>query len=118
MFGQPGTQERTRDNVPKWTAGVAVSYHPDPAGGMTPSAEVLNITIVSDQDPGASCPPGTPVGFDGLRIGISVPEQRERKDGAGTRVVGGKAFYSAAAIHPAPAANGARRPFAEAAKSE
>jgi hypothetical protein len=116
VFGEAGVQERTKgSNIPKWTAGVAVSYNPDPVTGMTSPAEVLNITIVSAEDPGASCPPGTPVSFDSLRVGISAPEQRERKDGNGSRVVGGKPFYSCVALRPAQPANGRR--FAEA-KSE
>jgi hypothetical protein len=102
VFGSPGVQERTKNtNLPKWTAGIAVSYHPDPVTGMTSPAEVLNVTIASADDPGVTCPPGTSVVPDGLRIGISAPEQRERKDGSGTRVTGGKPFYSAAAIKPA-----------------
>ena len=62
---------------------------------------------------GSSMPPRTQVTFDGLRAGVSAPEQRERKDGNGTRVVGGKLFYSARAIVPAASGNG-RRTFAEA----
>ena len=104
VFGQAGVQERTKGDNPllKWTLGLAVSYRPDPVTGMTSPAEVLNITIVSAEDPGRSCPPGTPVVVDGLRVGISAPEQRERKDGNGTRVTGGKPFYSAVAVKPAP----------------
>lgn len=103
VYGQPGVQERTKDtNLPKWTVGVAVSYAPD-IYGMTAPSEVLNISVIAADDPGSACPPGTPVTFDTLRVGVSVPEQRERKDGNGTRVTGGKMFYSAAAIKPVPA---------------
>ena len=99
IFGQPGTQDVNRDGLKKWQAQVAVSYHPDPNGIVSP-AEVLAISLLGD-DPGVGCPPGTQVTFDGLRAGVSSPEQRERKDGQGTRVVGGKLFYSAKAIKPA-----------------
>lgn len=98
VFGQPGTQDVNRDGLKKWTAQVAVSYLPEPSG-MTNPAEVLSVSLLGD-DPGVSCPPGTPVTFDQLRAGASAPEQRERKDGNGTRVIGGKLFYSAKALKP------------------
>lgn len=101
VFGQPGVQEKTRDGVPKWTVGVAVSYAPD-AYGMTSPSEVLNITVVSDQDPGVSCPAGTAVTFDQLRAGASAPEQKQRADGS-TRVAGGRLYWSARAVLPAAA---------------
>lgn len=98
IFGQPGTQDVNRDGLKKWTAQVAVSYVPD-ANGIVSPAEVLAISLLGD-DPGIGCPPGTQVTFDQLRAGVSAPEQRERKDGNGTRVVGGKLFYSCAALRP------------------
>jgi hypothetical protein len=100
VFGQQGVQERTKDGLPRWTVGVAVSYAPD-AYGITAPSEVLNIGVVSAEDPGLTVPPGTAVTFDGLRVGASAPEQRERKDGSGMRVVGGRMFWSAASIRPA-----------------
>ena len=89
----------TNSGEKKWSAQVAVSYAADQYGIVSP-AEVLSVSIVGE-DPGVACPPGTQVQFDGLRAGVSAPEQRERKDGNGTRVVGGKLFYSAKAIKPA-----------------
>jgi len=103
VFGQNGVQETTRDGEKKWVASVAISYTPDYNGIVSP-AEVLNVGIVGE-DPGIACPPGTSVMFDMLRQGVSAPEQRERKDGNGTRVTGGKPFYTARAIKPAAAAN-------------
>jgi hypothetical protein len=100
VFGQQGVQDRTKDGLLKWTVGVAVSYAPD-AYGITAAAEVLNIGVVSADDPGLSVPAGTPVQFDQLRVGASAPEQRERKDGSGMRVVGGRMFWSARAVIPA-----------------
>jgi hypothetical protein len=101
VFGQAGRQDVTASGEKKWQAQVAVSYHPDPNGIVNP-AEVIAVSMVGE-DPGPACPPGTAVTFDQLRAGVSAPEQRERKDGNGTRVVGGKLFYSAKAIKPAPA---------------
>ncbi len=98
-FGETGVQEITKNGEKKWTAQVAVGYAADQYG-ITSPAEVLNVGIVGE-DPGITCPPGTPVTFDGLRAGVSSPEQRERKDGNGMRVVGGRLFYSAKAIKPA-----------------
>jgi hypothetical protein len=96
VFGQPGTQDRTAQGLPRWTCGVAVSYHADAASGITPPSEVLNITVNAAEDPGTSCPAGTPVAFEGLRAGVSAPEARQ--DG---RIRGGRLFWSATAIRPA-----------------
>ena len=101
VFGQPGRQDVNANGEKKWSVQVAVSYHADPNGIVSP-AEVIAVSLIGD-DPGTSCPPGTPVTFDSLRAGVSAPEQRERRDGNGTRVVGGKLFYSAKAIKPATA---------------
>jgi hypothetical protein len=98
VFGSD-RQDVTAGGEKKWQAQVAVSYAPDQYGIVSP-AEVLPVSIAGE-DPGVACPPGTPVTFDGLRAGVSSPEQRERKDGNGMRVVGGKLFYSAKGIKPA-----------------
>jgi hypothetical protein len=100
VYGKPGEQERNAAGIPKWTAGIAVSYHADPNGGMTAPSEVLNVTIASADDPGASCPPGTAVTLDQLRCGVSAPEQRTRSDGS-TRVSGGRLYWSCTAVKPA-----------------
>jgi hypothetical protein len=99
VFGEPGTQEKTKDGTPKWTVGVAVSYAADP-NGITAASEVLNITVVSADNPGTACPAGTAVQFDQLRVGTSAPEQKQRADGS-TRVSGGRMYWSAAAVKPA-----------------
>lgn len=99
---QTDQQEVTTNGEKKWTASVAVSYVVDPNGIQSP-AEVLNISVAGE-DPGVSCPPGTSVTFEQLRVGVSGVEQRERKDGSGMRVVGGKMFASAKAIKAATAA--------------
>jgi len=95
VFGQPGTQDRTAAGLPKWSAAVAVSYAPD-ANGMTAPAEVLTVSIASNEDPGTSCLPGTAVTFDQLRAGLNPPEKRDN----GT-IRGGRLWYSAAGIRPA-----------------
>ena len=105
-------QDQTKDGLLKWTVGVAVSYAPDAYGIIAPS-EVLNIGVASAADPGLSVPPGTAVVFDQLRVGVSAPEQRERRDGTGYRVVGGKLYWSARAVTPAVSSNGWRGKKAE-----
>ncbi len=94
------TQQVTRDGERKWTVQAAVSYAPE--FGMKPVAEVIEVTVTGD-DPSAAIAPGTPVEFSKLRVGVSVPEQRQRQDG-GSRVVGGKLYWMAAGVRPA--ANG------------
>lgn len=98
IFGQPGTQDVNAQGEKKWSAQVAVSYAAD-ANGIVSPAEVLNISLVGE-DPGITCPPGTQVTFDTLRAGVSAPEQRERKDGNGMRLVGGRLFYSCKTLRP------------------
>jgi hypothetical protein len=98
-FGSSEDQDVTRDGEPKWTVQAAVSYAPQ--FGMKPVAEVIEVTITG-ADPSADVPPGTPVEFNRLQVGVSAPEQRERKEG-GTRVVGGKLYWMAAGVRPAGA---------------
>ena len=98
-FGEPGVHEVTKNGEKKWVAQVAVGYVAD-LNGITSPPEVISVGIIGE-DPGVACPPGTPVTFEQLRVGVSAPEQRERKDGNGMRVVGGKMFASAKAIKPA-----------------
>lgn len=104
---QTEDQEVNAAGERKWYAQVAVSYQPD-ANLIISPAEVLSVSIAGE-DPGITCPPGTQVTFDQLRAGVSGVEQRERKDGNGTRVVGGKLFYSAKALKPAQSWSGSGR---------
>jgi hypothetical protein len=95
VFGQPGVQDKNSAGVLKWQAAVAVSYVPDPAGGMTAQSEVLQITITSNTDPGANCPLGTQVTLDQLRVGLSPPEKRDNGS-----IRGGRLWFSAAGLRP------------------
>src|SRR5258708_17851058 len=57
----------------KWDVQVAVTYHAEP--GMKPVSEVIGVTVTGPgTDPCASIPPGSPIVFDRMRVGFSVPE--------------------------------------------
>jgi hypothetical protein len=86
------------NGVPKWTVGLAVTTVP--VGGMPAASEVINVTIVSAVNPCENLTPGAQVQVEGFRVGISAPEQRPGRDG-GSRVVGGKPFFSCLAVKPA-----------------
>jgi hypothetical protein len=90
-------QDVSRDGEKKWIVQAAVTYVPQ--FGMKPVAEVIEVTVTGE-DPSGSIPPGTPVDFQRLQVGLSAPEQRERKEG-GTRIVGGKLWFTAAGVRPA-----------------
>jgi hypothetical protein len=82
----------------KWDVQAAVTYHAEP--GMKPGSEVIAVTVTGPAgDPCASIPAGTPIVFDKMRVGFSVPEARE--DGRGIR--GGRPWYQAADVHRLPA---------------
>jgi hypothetical protein len=87
-----GTENQavTRDGEKRWVVQVACAYAAEP--GMKAQAEVLEVTI-NGEDPSASIGPGASVEFTRLRQGISAPERR------GDRIVGGKPWYSAQAVH-------------------
>lgn len=103
-FGQPDVQDATAAGLPKWEVQAAVTFLADP--GQRPVTDTLSVTIPATADPGAGLPPGTPVEFDGFRLGVSVPEARE----AGKGIRGGKPWYQAGAMRPL---NGHRQPAKE-----
>jgi hypothetical protein len=92
-FGED-RQDVAADGQPKWLAEVAVTF--TAANGMKPISEVLTVTVTG-ADPGKSVQVGSPVIFDGLRVGVNPPEKRDN----GT-IRGGRLWYSAAGIRPAP----------------
>jgi hypothetical protein len=94
-FGEQ-TQDANTAGVPKWGLEVAVTFAPQ--DGMRPVSEVLNITITAPHDPAQGVAPGSPVQFDGFRVGVSPPEKTDR---GGIR--GGKLWYQASGVR---AANG------------
>src|SRR5258707_15434127 len=78
----------------KWDVQAAVTYHAEP--GMKPVSEVIGVTVTRPgTDPCASIPPGSPIVFDRMRVGFSVPEARE--NGRGIR--GGRPWCQAADVH-------------------
>jgi hypothetical protein len=81
----------------KYTAEIAVTYHPE--NGMKPVSEVISVTITGG-DHGAilGIPPGSVVGVDRLRCGVSAPEKTESG-----RVRGGRLYWMAAGIRPVQA---------------
>jgi hypothetical protein len=82
----------------KWDVQAAVTYHAEP--GMKAVSEVIAVTVTGPgTDPCASIPPGTPIAFDRMRVGFSVPEARE--NGRGIR--GGRPWYQANNVHAAHA---------------
>jgi hypothetical protein len=93
-FGtKTGEQEMSAAGLPKWGVQAAVTFHG--INGMQPVSEVITITVEGPTDPCQGMPPGTPVIFDGFRVGISAPE---RNDKGGIR--GGKPWYQAGSIRP------------------
>jgi len=74
----------------KWDVQAAVTYHAEP--GLKPVSEVISVTVTGPaNDPCVSIAPGTPIVFDKMRVGFSVPEARE--NGRGIR--GGRPWYQA-----------------------
>jgi hypothetical protein len=86
----------------KWDVQAAVTFHAEP--GMKPVSEVIAVTVTGPgSDPCASIPSGSPIVFDKMRVGFSVPEARE--NGRGIR--GGRPWYQASGVqqaHPSRAA--------------
>jgi len=87
-------QDVSADGEKKWTVQAVVMAHAEP--GRQAQSEVISVTITGgNTDPAAGMMPGTPIQFDGLRLGVSTPEKR------GERVSGGKPFFSASGIRAA-----------------
>lgn len=95
-----GAQAVSAQGIPKWELSVAVTYLAEP--GMRAQSEVLAVTVTTQANPAENIAPGTQVEFDGLRVGISAPEQRD--NGRGSRIVGGKPWFQASGLRPAHAA--------------
>jgi hypothetical protein len=102
------TQKITKTGERAWVVQVACTYTADP--GMKAAAEVIEVTITGE-DPSAFIAPGSTVEFQTLRQGISAPERR------GDRVVGGRAWYTAAGVRLA-GGSGNGHPVTAGAKAE
>lgn len=98
-------QDVNAAGVPKWAAEVAVTF--SPVNGTLPSSEVISVTIASQHDPVSGISPGTPVNFEGLRLGVSGAEKSDSG-----RVRGGKPYFMAQAIR---AVHAQRQPAKDAA---
>jgi hypothetical protein len=80
----------------KWDVQTAVTFHAEP--GMKSVSEVIAVTVTGPAtDPCAGLVSGTPIVFDRLRVGFTVPEARE--NGRGIR--GGRPWYQAGDVHQA-----------------
>ena len=56
----------------KWDVQAAVTFHAEP--GMKPVSEVIAVTVTGPAaDPCASITPGSPIVFDKMRVGFSLP---------------------------------------------
>jgi hypothetical protein len=95
-FGSPGQQEYAKDGTPKWLCNVAVTFAA--VGQMPPQSDILTITVTCPRDPGLDIDPGSPVSFEGLRVGVSDPEKRDNGS-----IRGGRQWFQASGIRPAGA---------------
>jgi hypothetical protein len=99
-FGET-VQDVSANGERKWAVEAAITFHAQP--GMRPVSEVISVTVTGPPaDPAQAIPPGSPIEFDGFRVGVSTPEKRDNG-----RVVGGKPWHSATGVR---AANGRPSP--------
>ena len=95
-YGSEGQQDVSANGERKWEAQAAVTFHPA-APGMRPVSEVISVTITGPAtNPGDHITPGTPVTFDGFRVGWSAPEASDTG-----RIKGGKPWYQASGLRQA-----------------
>ena len=85
------TQAISKTGERKWAVQAAVTYHPE--YGMAAQSEVIQVTVTGGTDPALVLQPGTPVTFDGLRVGFSAPER-----GQGDRIRGGRPWFQASGV--------------------
>jgi hypothetical protein len=97
IFGTNGQQETAKDGTPKWTIEAAVTFTPT-IPGMKPLSELITVTITDRTQPGQGLNPGTPIVFDGFRVGLNPAELKNE------RLRGGKLWYSAAGLRSLVAA--------------
>lgn len=89
-------QDVTAEGLLKWSVEVAVTFAPQ--GAMRATSEVIVVTVPAKHDPVDQFPPGTPVSFDGFRVGVSPPEKNDRGG-----IKGGRLWCTAAGLRPAAA---------------
>ena len=92
VFGTKTQQQETNaQGIPKWQLDVAVTYTPT-TPGMPAQSELISVTITDGAHPAQGLNPGTPVAFDGLRVGLNPPEVRDGK------LRGGKLWHTAMGV--------------------
>ena len=107
----PDEQEVNRaTGEPKWIVQAAVTYRPQFEGMTRVDTQVIEVTVTGMQPDVAG-----PVQFTRLQAGVSAPEQRERRNGGGQYVTGGKLWWSAAGVESVSASNGRATASASAA---
>jgi hypothetical protein len=95
-----GEQDTTRDGVLKWTVQAAVTIRSD-RPEMPAQSDLINVSIAQAAYPLEGFGPGTPVAFEGLRVGTTPPEA-----GDNGRIRGGKLWFTCTGVRPAvPAAH-------------
>jgi hypothetical protein len=98
-------QDISQTGERKWSVEAAVTFH---SNGMKAASEVISVTITGPAtDPAASIAPGSPVEFEGFRIGFSAPER------AGDRIRGGKPWFQASGVRPVNGQRPAAQPKGE-----
>lgn len=75
-FGTTDTQAKTKGEIPKWIASVAVSY----VGNFGKRVnEVIEVKIASMSDPGKDVTPFNPVTLNGLRMFVQPKTNKDRQ---------------------------------------
>lgn len=100
------TQETTKDGLPKWTVQVVGGFT-DPFGRS--QNEILNITVVSKNDPLSGVGQLTPVRLKGFEVGVM--DKRDRQG----NVTGAQVYYRAESIESATGGHSNSRQSKEAA---
>jgi hypothetical protein len=96
-------QDVSANGERKWECQAAVTFQPA-APGMRPVSEVISVTITGPAtNPGEHLAPGSPVVFDGFKVGWSAPET-----GESGRIRGGKPWYQATGLRQVHGAAQAR----------
>ena len=89
-----GAQATSAQGVPKWEARSPSPTWPTPGCAHSPRSSPS--PAPRPRTPAKDIAPGTSVEFDGLRVGISAPEQRSNDRG----IVGGKPWFQATGLRP------------------
>jgi hypothetical protein len=95
-------QDVSANGERKWEVQAAVTFQAAP--GMRPVSEVLSVTVTGPPaNPAEHIAPGSPVVFDGFKVGWSAPETNDSG-----RIRGGKPWYQATGLRQAHGASQGR----------